>query len=80
MKWKVKLGDLVEVAWEDAQGFYNEKLSDVKLASATNIGELVRYNRKTVTLRTGHYSDDGSGDFFIVPTGWITSMKAIRRK
>ena len=83
-KRKPKLGDLVEVQWLDCTSYTNRNLSEVKLSRGVNIGELVKFNRKEIVLKTGDYPDDKPadrlGDFTIIPRQWSDKIKILKRR
>ena len=82
MKGNAKVGDLVEVDWLDAQGFYNTALADVKPARTKNIGILVEIRAKYIVLQTGLYLDDikPNGDYTAIPRGgWLSAIKVIKK-
>jgi hypothetical protein len=75
-----KVGDHVAVRYDDIAGYVNESLSNVKVAKATNEGVLIKKNKSVLILQAGFYDKEPFGDYTIIPTGCVTSIKVIRRK
>ena len=75
-----KIGDHVSVRYDDIAGYVNEALSNVKVAKATNEGVLIKKNKSVVIVQAGFYDKETFGDFTIIPTGCVTSIRVLRRK
>lgn len=74
-----KIGDHVAVKYDDIAGYTNEYLAEVKVAKATNEGVLIRKNKSVLIVQAGFYEKESFGDFTIIPTGCVTSIKVIKR-
>ncbi len=76
-----KIGDIVEITWEDCCGFINTPLSKVVIHVAKNMGKLIAEEESYYILQTGIYpeSDEKEGDYTIIPKGWEQSIEVIGR-
>ena len=75
-----KLGDHVAVRYDDIAGYVNVPIAEVKVAKATNEGVLIKKNKSVVIVQAGFYDKESFGDYTIIPTGCVTSIKVLRRK
>ena len=78
----MKLGDIVQVSWDDAARVTNQPLEAATPAKMVNSGALAKINDKYVVVCNGLCLDSGkdvSGDFTVIPRGCVTEIIVLKK-
>ena len=73
-------GDYVEIWWQDAVVYTNERLSKAVALSAVNLGRVVSVTPHVIVLETGRYiglDPDTVGDYTVIPIGWVSKVRIL---
>ena len=77
-----KLGDLIEVYWDDIEGCTNEPSVEIHPAKAINIGRVGIHKKDLkndyIKLVTGRYPGSDLYDAVAIPKGCVTRVVRIK--